>query len=451
MSSTTPVDRSYRATVTWIAAACAVALAAVVVVLAIGGRPDPPAVRAVAPLLDGPWRFSVGDDPRWAAADLDDGNWEVLDLTAPASSNDGDVGLPNYTAGWMGHGHRGYRGYAWYRRAVSVPPGDRAWDVLGPPAVDHAYEIFWNGARLGGSGRLGDSPRVVATRPMIFALPADVAGTRGVLAIRVFMDPGYGATDDNSGGIHIAPTLAPRPESRALYRAQWWRTTAGYVVEVVEPLAMFALIGWALAIRGRSSHLRFIASTCIALVPSALKRLDNAIVSWTDLMSLPVYLWLIQVVWMPVSLAAWALAWNRWTARPSRIIDGAALLLGAVGVAGGALHAAALGSIHRLGLLALFGWIGVRIVRGAALRGLALATLGAILVAQYADELSAIGVPGIWFPFGIGVSRTQYAYAVAIPLLALLIARTVHFRSAHTPEADDAASRTMPAVRAAAR
>jgi hypothetical protein len=33
-------------------------------------------------------------------------------------------------------------------------------------------------------------------------------------------------------------------------------------------------------------------------------------------------------------------------------------------------------------------------------------------------------VPGIWFPFGIGVSRSQYIYAIVIPLLALLIVRT---------------------------
>jgi hypothetical protein len=33
-------------------------------------------------------------------------------------------------------------------------------------------------------------------------------------------------------------------------------------------------------------------------------------------------------------------------------------------------------------------------------------------------------VPGIWFPFGIGVSRTQYLYAIVIPLLAILIVRT---------------------------
>jgi hypothetical protein len=44
------------------------------------------------------------------------------------------------------------------------------------------------------------------------------------------------------------------------------------------------------------------------------------------------------------------------------------------------------------------------------------------------ELLDPIGVPGIWFPFGIGVSRTQYVYAIAIPLLAFLIVRTLLFK-----------------------
>jgi hypothetical protein len=34
-------------------------------------------------------------------------------------------------------------------------------------------------------------------------------------------------------------------------------------------------------------------------------------------------------------------------------------------------------------------------------------------------------VPDIWFPFGIGVSRTRYIYAILIPVLAVLIVRTM--------------------------
>ena len=409
----------------WIFILTLIALAGVTAVLAIGGGPDPSSLRAAAPLLDGAWRFHTGDDPNWANAETDDSSWEIVDLSAPASSNDGDVGLPNYLKGWGAHGHPGYEGYAWYRRSVAVPAGNREWDILGPTAVEDGYELYWNGKRLGGSGRLGAAPRVVGTRPMIFALPADAAGANGVLAIRAFRQPGIHASKDG-GGIHVAPTLGPRPESHALYRVEWWRTIAGYIVEVVEPLAMFALIGLALAVRPRSLYPHFIGFVCIALVLSAFKRLDNAIVSWTDLLSLPNYIWLNRLVWTPLSPAAWVLAWNRWSPRASRSIDGAALVLAAIGIVCGALQAPAITQLCRYGFIALFGLIAMRMVRGGSMRIVAVATMALILAAQFSGEIRSLGIPDIWFPFGIGVTLAQYAYAVAIPLLAVLIVRNLH-------------------------
>ncbi|TDV30766.1 glycoside hydrolase family 2 [Stenotrophomonas sp. CC22-02] len=413
-----------RTLVTGILALTLVAWVCTTAVLAIGGRPDPPRLRAVAPLIDGPWKFHVGDDPRWAGIAADDSSWETLDLSAPASSIDGDVGLPNYVGGWMAHGHSGYQGYAWYRRSLVIPEGDRVWDILGPTAVEDGYELYWNGKRLGGSGRLGQSPRVVGTRPMIFSLPADAAGTQGVIAIRTFMQPGSVAVPA-SGGIHVAPTLAPQPESRELYRVQWWRTVAGYIVEVVEPLAMAMVIVLALSLRPLSSHQSFIAFVCVALLLSAVKRLDNAIVSWTDLLSLPAYTWLNNVLWMPLSLAAWALSWNRWALPPSRGIDAGALVLAALGIAGGVMGAVWGTQVFRLGTLALLVLVAARIARNGPMRGMALTVLLVITISQYTSELGSLGVPTIWFPFGIGVTLTQYVYGIAIPLLAVLIVRTV--------------------------
>jgi len=49
-----------------------IVLAIVIADLAIGGRRDPPALRAAATLLDGAWRFHTGDDPRWSTAATDD-------------------------------------------------------------------------------------------------------------------------------------------------------------------------------------------------------------------------------------------------------------------------------------------------------------------------------------------------------------------------------------------
>jgi hypothetical protein len=60
------------------------------------------------------------------------------------------------------------------------------------------------------------------------------------------------------------------------------------------------------------------------------------------------------------------------------------------------------------------------------MRILATIVLASIVVASFGGELlDPIGVPGIWFPFGIGVSRTQYIYGVLVPLLAVLIVRAL--------------------------
>jgi len=425
-STATVSDATQRRLIAGIVITTLVACVLVVADLASGGRPDPPTLRAAATLLDGAWRFRTGDDPRWADATTDDSGWETIDLTASPGSHDGDVGLPDYVGGWMAHGHPGYHGYAWYRRAVTVPAGRASWDILGPTLVEDGYELYWNGQRLGGSGRLGQAPRLVGTRPLRFALPADAPGTRGVLAVRTYKLPGGGSAE--GGGMHSAPMLAPRPISDALHRVQWQRTIAGYIVEVIEPIAMFAVIGLALAFRSRSSHKSFLIFASIALALMATRRLNNAIVAWTDLMDLRTYAWLASVMWVPV-VAAWTLAWNRWCLRPWRSVDVAAVVLAVAGIAGALIHSASVTSGSRLGSIALLVLIGARIVRNGPLRIVALVTLAAIMAALFGGELlDTIGVPGIWFPFGIGVSRTQYVYAIVIPLLAFLIVKS--FRAA---------------------
>ncbi|HEY9428975.1 MAG TPA: hypothetical protein VIR34_17580 [Gemmatimonadaceae bacterium] len=419
---------SQRKLMVAIVTATLVTLAIVIADLATGGRPDPPEQRAAATLLNGPWRFHTGDDPHWAYANTDDSGWETIDLTAAPGSHDDDVGLPDYVGGWMAYGHPGYTGYAWYRRAVTVPSGRAQWDVLGPTLVEDGYEIYWNGQLLGGSGRLGAHPRVVGTRPLRFALPAAAAGTRGVLAVRVFMLP-RSAPSAEGGGMHSAPMLAPRPISDALHCRQWQRTIAGYIVDAIEPLAMFALIILMLWCWPRSSQKSFLIFASIALALTAARRLNNAVASWTDLLDLPSYSWLAKVMWIP-TVAAWTMAWNRWSARPWRSIDVLAAVVAVAEIFGVFIPSASVTNASRLASIALFVLIGARIVRGGPMRNLALVTMASIIAVTFGGELlDPLGVPGIWFPFGIGVSRSQYIYALVIPLMAFLTVRTLSSES----------------------
>jgi hypothetical protein len=224
--------------------------------------------------------------------------------------------------------------------------------------------------------------------------------------------------------MHSVPILAPRPTSDALHRVQWERTIAGYIVDVVEPIAMLALIGLVLGCWSGSGHKSFLIFASSALALTAARRLNNAIAAWTDLLDLATYAWLASVMWIP-TVAAWTLAWNRWCLRPWRSVDVAAVVMAVAGIIGAVTHSASVTRGSRLVTIVLCAVIGARIVRNGPMRILALITLASIVAALFGGELlDPIGVPGIWFPFGIGVSRTQYIYAVAIPLVAVLIVRT---------------------------
>ena len=425
------IDATQRKVIIGIVLSTLMLLAIVIVDLARGGRPDPPELRAEATLLTGAWKFHTGDDSHWADANTDDSGWDTIDLTAVPGSHDGDVGLPDYVGGWMSHGHPDYTGYAWYRRAVKVPDGDASWDLLGPTLVEDAYEIYWNGQLLGGSGTLGADPRAVGTRPLQFALPADAAGNQGVLTVRAYKLPGDASPD--GGGMHSPPILAARPISDLLHRAQWERTIAGYIVEVIEPLAMLAVIGMALGFRSRTTRRGFMVLASIALALMAARRLNNAIVAWTDLMDLVTYAWLAKVMWIP-TVTCWTLAWNRWCSPPWRCIDVLGVAVGVAEIVGALIQSATVTSISRLSSIALFVVIGARIIRSGPMRILAPVTLVSIVAAYFGGELlDPVGVPGIWFPFGIGVSRTQYIYTITIPLVAVLMARAFQSERVATP------------------
>src|SRR5262249_61815301 len=153
----------------------------------------------------------------------------------------------------------------------------------------------------------------------------------------------------------------------------WEGTIAGSIVEGIEPIAMLAVIGLALGRRSRSSHRSFLIFASIALALMAARRLNNAIVAWTDLLDLATYAWQASVMWAPV-VAAWTLAWNRWRLRPWRSIDVSAVALAVAGSIGAMIHSASVTSGSRLGSIALFDEIGARIVPSRPMRIVASAT-----------------------------------------------------------------------------
>jgi hypothetical protein len=413
--------------------------------------------RALVP-LNQPWRFHVGDDPRWAQADFDDSGWEIVDLTPPAGAHDSDVGLSGYVPGWNARGHRGYSGYAWYRMRIALAaPPDEGFAMTGPPAVDSAYQAFFNGRLLGGSGRFGGAtPTVYGSQPRLFALPADTRG--GILAIRVWASPGRVAAAPDAGGMHIAPAVGEAGAVHDRYLLQWRQTFLGYVVDVIPGILLVLTAMLAMILVRFDPADRTYLWMIAGLLSSAAIRFNQAVMFWLQIENASEYVLIRYVLLSPLCFGAWTLAWLTWfrLERPRWIARAALALtlayIASEGLAGswrpGAIPTAMTAALHqvsaglRLGFLALLLLIAVlgwRRLRDGAL--LALLAMTLVAVGLYATELGDLGIKGIWFVYGVGVSRTELSYVALVPMLAVLLLRRLG-AFAHVPAQRPAA---MPA------
>lgn len=183
--------------------------------------------------LDGPWQFRQGDDASWASPGFDDSLWDPLTTDKP----------------WGQQGYDSYEGFAWYRRHIELAPADGAaanFSLL-IPAISDVYEVYWNGKRIGGLGRM--PPSVVwysGVPPHIYDLgPA----RSGVLAVRVWKAPLFSTDDGRAGGFE-EPPLIGSPEAIAHINGdrnyQWLRQRQFVfaLTSLYALVALFSLVAW---------------------------------------------------------------------------------------------------------------------------------------------------------------------------------------------------------------
>jgi hypothetical protein len=141
--------------------------------------------------LDKDWRFHLGDDKAWADPALDDSNWEPIRVDEP----------------WGQQGHPSYTGFAWYRQRLQIDNSDSAGTkslAVLIPVIQDAYEIYWNGQKLGTYGRLPPHAKWWAFgQGTVYPLP----GSSGVLALRVWKAPLSSVDPAEIGGFTGAPLL----------------------------------------------------------------------------------------------------------------------------------------------------------------------------------------------------------------------------------------------------
>lgn len=180
--------------------------------------------RQAVAVVNGPWRFHVGDDARWANPGFDDTAWETYTIDpAHASLTVPEVIQAAPLPGWRAHGHPRYLGYAWYR--ISIDPGsDRSTlAILMPAYFNDSYQIYVNGKQIGAFGQFRDHDFVYYSRPKLFPIPAGAIPSTGPItfALRFRASNVYGATGSNtSGGLRGVPLLGQTPLLAVCYQAQ---------------------------------------------------------------------------------------------------------------------------------------------------------------------------------------------------------------------------------------
>jgi hypothetical protein len=401
--------------------------------------------------LNGPWKLQLGDDPRWADPSFNDSSWETIDLTPKPGAHDGDGGLTNYAAGWAAHGHRGYTGFAWYRMTVRVAdPGSDALWLAGPALVDNAYQLYVGGHLIGGIGDFSRTPPgVMAIQPRLFALPRNlwVASEHQlstVIAFRVALLTGTSAaTAPDGGGIHIAPVLGTESGVRDHYRLQWLEKAEAFAVDAAEPIFFLILAAMALCMLPFDRNDHFYVWIAAALILLGATWFNQPLFWMAHVESLKDFVvWRITII-DALLLGAWIMAWRAALGLQNmRMIGYACAVLTAMYLIARPLSTpllipqlppALIGAfgvvikMTRLGfllLLLLVIWLGFS-PRGRWIAYLAILT-GSVSI--FARELSQLGVPGIWFPYGVGLSRSECANAAfAVVLFIYLTQRLWRF------------------------
>ena len=158
------------------------------------------------------WRVSDGDDLRRSLPGFDDSAWSTIDFPVGWSG-------PEVESDWW-----------WFRREVRVTPN---WDgrsldfEIG--GVHSAYELFVNGQRIGGAGRLGPDGVADFDRIRRFVTECDCHDGRLLLALRVWRDA------------NVAPTIG------GLTQGPFQMALAADVMRSTQPLGTTDLLYFGLA------------------------------------------------------------------------------------------------------------------------------------------------------------------------------------------------------------
>lgn len=122
--------------------------------------------------LEGVHKFSPGDNPMWASPSFDDDNW--ANVRVPGDLSD--------------QGVHGERGMGWYRIHFTLEDSlEYGEPALALGNVGNADEVYLNGVKIGGEGRIGDGFVEAPWKERLYRIPAGLLhyGEENLLAVRI--------------------------------------------------------------------------------------------------------------------------------------------------------------------------------------------------------------------------------------------------------------------------
>lgn len=391
--------------------------------------------------LHGPWKFQVGDDPRWAQPGFDDGAWESVELGS-ATEADTDSSSSDLAPGWTAQGHPDHSGYAWYRMRVDVRDARTGLALKMPDYVDDAYQVFVNGQQIGQYGDFSHrGVRAYAAMPQGFRLPQNLRDGPVTIAIRVWMDSATRFLSPDAGGLRAPPVLGLNSTIAGQVRLDWDDQAHLIGFTFLETLVLLLTLAVTLThfnlMRHDKAYLWLGAVVLVTLLGNSILQIVN-FTTWIP--QTPASL-LHDVVLTPLRIALWVLFWASWfgLGTPRRLlwlVGGLALLLAfgtamlrpplhgqIVSLHAGRVIAPALLWIKLAMAAALLAVVARAFRRDRTEGWIALPAILLALVANYQHELHLIHVPITFSVARFDISLGEISTMLSLLIVTMLASR----------------------------
>jgi sigma-B regulation protein RsbU (phosphoserine phosphatase) len=206
-------------------------------------------------LLDGLWRFHVGDDGAWANPDFDDSSWALID---PAEDHPGKPTSQIF-----------YSGTAWYRARIRIPAG------AGPLSLEVIrtstnYQIFADGQLVTTMGGMAPHPNAYHVPRQVFALPGPNPNQAHTLtiAIRAWNWPAWQGDPSNgpADGLRLGDSKLIQRDMELQNDHAAWSWVSLIILTILEGLAGLAALALFAVRRGEPEYFWFAAHLLASVI-----------------------------------------------------------------------------------------------------------------------------------------------------------------------------------------